>query len=105
MRILVVEDDQDIRNLVRTRLEMTGYDVFAARNGLDGMRQLMPADLESLVPAALRPYVPKDLESLVPAALTGCGIDDFLERLAEFEARFRGGALVAIARSPSAGGR
>jgi DNA-binding response OmpR family regulator len=38
-RVLVVDDDDDIRNLVRTLLERTGADVHAAANGRDGVRE------------------------------------------------------------------
>jgi DNA-binding response OmpR family regulator len=38
-RILVVDDDDDIRGLVRTLLERTGADVKDARDGRDGLRE------------------------------------------------------------------
>jgi len=38
-RILVVDDDDDIRGLVRTLLERTGADVKEAGNGRDGLRE------------------------------------------------------------------
>ena len=37
-RVLVVDDDSDIRNLVRELLERQGYDVTDAANGRDGLR-------------------------------------------------------------------
>ena len=37
-RVLVVDDDADIRNLVRELLERQGYDVTDAANGRDGLR-------------------------------------------------------------------
>src|SRR3954451_21552194 len=39
MRVLVVDDDDDIRNLVRTLLERTGTIVHDAPNGRDGLRE------------------------------------------------------------------
>ena len=39
MRVLVVDDDDDIRNLVRTLLERTGAEVRDAPNGRDGLRE------------------------------------------------------------------
>jgi DNA-binding response OmpR family regulator len=38
-RILVVDDDEDIRGLVRTLLERTGAEVKEAANGRDGLRE------------------------------------------------------------------
>jgi DNA-binding response OmpR family regulator len=38
-RILVIDDDDDIRGLVRTLLERTGAEVKEARNGRDGLRE------------------------------------------------------------------
>src|SRR5437763_12374324 len=38
-RVLVVDDDDDIRRLVRTLLERTGASVHAAANGRDGLRE------------------------------------------------------------------
>ena len=36
-RILVVEDDSGVRDLIRTRLHMAGYDVHVALNGSEGL--------------------------------------------------------------------
>jgi len=46
-RILVVDDDSDIRELVRTLLERAGHDVVEAADGRAGLRELHapPADL------------------------------------------------------------
>ena len=46
-RILVVDDDSDIRELVRTLLERAGHDVVDAADGRAGLRELYaaPADL------------------------------------------------------------
>lgn len=39
-RILVVEDDIDLRRLFRTALSMAGYDVDDAADGLDALRMI-----------------------------------------------------------------
>ena len=39
MHVLVMDDDDDIRNLVRTLLERTGAVVHDAPNGRDGLRE------------------------------------------------------------------
>ncbi|OYX01530.1 MAG: response regulator [Caulobacter vibrioides] len=44
-RILVAEDDLGVRDLIRTRLEMAGYDVHTARTGAEAVgrvRELRP---------------------------------------------------------------
>jgi two-component system cell cycle sensor histidine kinase/response regulator CckA len=37
--ILVVEDDLDLRDLMKASLEMDGFDVITAANGLEGLRR------------------------------------------------------------------
>jgi DNA-binding response OmpR family regulator len=38
--VLIIEDDPDMRELERTVLECSGYDVCVALNGQDGLRKL-----------------------------------------------------------------
>ncbi|TMM12450.1 MAG: response regulator, partial [Actinobacteria bacterium] len=38
-RVLVVDDDEDIRSLVRTLLERVGVTVFEAPDGREGLRE------------------------------------------------------------------
>ena len=40
MRVLVVEDDDDLRSLFRTALAIDGFDVQEARNGLDALHRI-----------------------------------------------------------------
>lgn len=46
-RILVIDDDESIRFLLRTVLEIQGYDVVEAENGYEGLQcyQAEPADV------------------------------------------------------------
>lgn len=39
-RILVAEDDAGIRDIIRTRLEMAGYDTHTARTGVEALRRI-----------------------------------------------------------------
>lgn len=39
-RILIVEDDEDIKDLMKTALEIEGYTVSLARNGIDAISVL-----------------------------------------------------------------
>jgi two-component system OmpR family response regulator len=47
-RILVVEDDPIILDLITTRLDIAGYDTYFARDGFEGLRRL-----HELRPAAM----------------------------------------------------
>ena len=38
-KILVIEDDEDIRTVVVTRLTRAGYDTIVAADGKDGLRR------------------------------------------------------------------
>jgi len=40
IRILVAEDDAGIREIIRTRLAMMGYDVVVARTGVEALNQI-----------------------------------------------------------------
>lgn len=46
-RILIVEDDEDVRRLYRTALSLAGFDVVEAGDGLDALRWIdhSPPDL------------------------------------------------------------
>ena len=48
-RILVAEDDNDIREIVRTRLKMAGFDVRVARNGMEALNSVMVVKLDAMV--------------------------------------------------------
>jgi DNA-binding response OmpR family regulator len=39
-RVLVVEDDQIILDLITTRLDIAGYDTYFARDGFEGLKRL-----------------------------------------------------------------
>lgn len=47
-RVLVIEDDAGVRDLVRTRLGLAGYDIHTARNGVEGLQRIY-----ELCPAAI----------------------------------------------------
>lgn len=48
-RILVVDDDDDIRGLLRTLLERAGYDVSDAADGREGLRELYGGSLDLVI--------------------------------------------------------
>ena len=48
-RILVAEDDAGIRDVVRTRLEMAGYETHTARTGLEALKRVHELKPQGLV--------------------------------------------------------
>ena len=48
-RILVAEDDHDIRELIRTRLELLGYDIQLAHNGAEAMTRMGPRRPDAMI--------------------------------------------------------
>lgn len=48
-RIFVVEDDRDVRELIRTRLTEAGFDVHAARDGADALARLATINPDAMV--------------------------------------------------------
>lgn len=98
--VLVVDDDPDIRELVRTNLEAAGYRVNTARNGKEALRTVRDESPDAIFLDVMMPEVdgwtvlrqlksesPEDL-SLIPVfMITG---------LAEVEYRIRGGIEGAI---------
>ena len=48
-RILIVEDDLMILELVSTRLELAGFQTFCSRNGHDGLRRIQDVRPEGMV--------------------------------------------------------
>jgi DNA-binding response OmpR family regulator len=47
--ILVAEDDQDVRELIRTRLTASGFDVHTARNGAQALERLRAIKANAMV--------------------------------------------------------
>ena len=41
-KILVIEDEESIRNIIRVFLEDAGYTVFVAGDGLEGVKKSRP---------------------------------------------------------------
>jgi DNA-binding response OmpR family regulator len=48
-RILIVEDDSNVRELIRTKLNMCGYDTQVARTGMEGLDCIMSFRPQGLV--------------------------------------------------------
>jgi two-component system response regulator MprA len=54
-RILVVDDDPDVREAVETALELEGHRVTTARDGLEALRRLGQAECDAIVLDVLMP--------------------------------------------------
>jgi CheY-like chemotaxis protein len=48
-RIVVAEDDPGVLDLVITRLELEGYETFAARNGVEALEAVQSVDPDAVV--------------------------------------------------------
>jgi len=48
-RILVVEDDAGVRDLVRTRLVLAGFETHTARNGAEGVNRVLEVRPDAMV--------------------------------------------------------
>ena len=97
-RILVIEDDQQLRRLIRTFLQFEGYEVVEAQDGLQGFEifQTQPIDLvilDMIMPVKdgmetlmdLRVKSP-DLGIIVMSGGDGTGPEPYLEIATRFGA-------------------
>ena len=56
-KILVVEDDIDLNNLIRTVLESKGHTVFSAKNGREALDALDSANIELIISDIMMPQM------------------------------------------------
>ena len=56
-KILVVEDDNDLNNLIQTVLEGKGHDVFTARNGKEALDILDIAHIDLIISDIMMPHM------------------------------------------------
>jgi two-component system alkaline phosphatase synthesis response regulator PhoP len=48
-RVLVVDDDSDIRSILQTKLEASGFEVLLAENGQDGVEKAKQGNIDIIV--------------------------------------------------------
>ena len=60
-RILLLEDDEDFRNIIKEFLESRFYDVKTVRNGVEGVREIMASDFEVILCDMMMPPLPGDM--------------------------------------------
>lgn len=56
-RILVIEDDIDIQNIIKTFLENTGYTIITAKDGLDGIEKFKKNYFDLILVDILMPKI------------------------------------------------
>jgi two-component system, cell cycle sensor histidine kinase and response regulator CckA len=60
-RILLLEDDEMLKNAVREYLEMNHYDVVAVSNGAEGVRAVLKQEFDAIVCDMMMPKLPGDM--------------------------------------------
>ena len=60
-RILLLEDDEDFRNIIKQFLESHFYKVVTVRNGVEGVREIMASDFEVILCDMMMPTLPGDM--------------------------------------------
>ncbi|MFO8240723.1 MAG: response regulator [Dissulfuribacterales bacterium] len=56
-RILVIEDDQQVRSMLKDYLTYLGYEVVTASDGLEGLKEIKAGDYNLVVTDITMPYV------------------------------------------------
>lgn len=91
-RVLVVDDDTAVRDVVRTMLETAGYHVAVAENGREALEMLQPGDFHLIITDLVMPEkegietikaIRKDYPQLKVIAMSGAFGGDYL-RIAEY---------------------
>src|ERR1700755_396319 len=60
-KILLLEDDEDFRNIIKEFLELHLYNVVTVRNGVEGVREIMASDFEVILCDMMMPTLPGDM--------------------------------------------
>jgi DNA-binding response OmpR family regulator len=56
-KILVIEDDNGVRELLQSFLEESGFEVLLATDGLQGMEMIEKGDFDLIIADVMLPYV------------------------------------------------
>lgn len=60
-KILLLEDDEDFRGIIKEYLEPHSYNVVTVRNGVEGVREIMASDFEVILCDMMMPTLPGDM--------------------------------------------
>lgn len=95
-RILLLEDDEPFKGLLKEYLEGNGYEVAAVSNGVEGVKVLLGSDFDIIICDMMMPNLPGDMfyravERMRPhlcsrfVFITGlrgnCKVNDFIQKV------------------------
>jgi len=60
-KILLLEDDEDFRDIIKDFLELHFYQVVMVKNGVEGVREIMTSDFEIILCDMMMPTLPGDM--------------------------------------------
>lgn len=60
-KVLLLEDDEDFRGIIKDFLESNLYNVVTVRNGVEGVREIMASDFEVILCDMMMPTLPGDM--------------------------------------------
>jgi CheY-like chemotaxis protein len=60
-RVLLLEDDEEFRGIIKDFLELNSYQVVNVKNGVEGVREIMAADFEVILCDMMMPTLPGDM--------------------------------------------
>ena len=60
-RILLLEDDTQLSEIIKEFLEMTGYEVVSVCNGVEGVREIFVGDFQAIVCDMMMPKLAGDM--------------------------------------------
>lgn len=99
-KILLLEDDEDLKTTFALFLYDNGYDVVPVTNGVDGIRELMKAEFEAVICDMNMPTLPGDMFYLAVQRMRPALCDRFLfvsgqsdAKIADFITRVNGTIL------------
>jgi DNA-binding response OmpR family regulator len=100
-RVLILEDDEELKGLIAEYLYDFGYDVTRVSNGVDGVRELAKRDYDAVICDMMMPKLPGDMFYLAVQRMRPRLCDRFLfvtghkhdPKIGEFIARIGGTIL------------
>ena len=60
-KVLLLEDDDEFKGIMREFLEQNGYDVIAVHNGVEGVHEVLASDFEVILCDMMMPTLPGDM--------------------------------------------
>ena len=91
-RILVIDDEEELRRIIRMTLEQAGHEVVEARNGGDGLRRQEEAAVDLIITDIMMPET-DGIETIIAISGGGrVGDTDYLTLARKF------GAIQVIAK-------